>query len=75
MHSIHLTSHTNKNGLLTVQLPQEWAEQEVDVVLKLEKPAEQGESLAQAFDLLANMTDDFMSIRPEDTTPQTREDW
>jgi len=37
MHSIHLTSHINKNGLLTVQLPQEWAEQEVDVVLKLGK--------------------------------------
>lgn len=72
MHSIHLTSHTNKNGLLTVQLPQEWAEQEVDVVLKLEKPAEQGKSLAQAFDLLTNMPNDFMSMGREDTAPQMR---
>jgi len=65
---------------LSVKLPKEWAEKDVNVVLVLEflnqliddKPKK--ESLATAFDLLAQMPEDFMRHRQDDT-PQERDEW
>ena len=69
MHAFQINSLINENGILSVKLPKEWAENDVNVVLVLEflnqlqdsKP--QKESLAAAFDLLAQMPEDFMTHR------------
>ena len=73
MHTFQINSHVNENGILSVKLPKEWAEKDVNVVLVLEflnqliddKPKK--ESLATAFDLLAQMPEDFMRHRQDDT--------
>jgi hypothetical protein len=73
-------SHINENGVLSVKLPKEWAEQDVNVVLVLEfliqlkESRQKKESLAAAFDLLAQMPEDFMSYRQDDF-PQERDEW
>ena len=80
MHAFEINSHTNENGILSVKLPKEWAEKDVNVVLVLEflnqlqedKP--QKESLAAAFDLLAQMPEDFM-VNRQDELPQERDEW
>ena len=80
MHAFQINSHINENGILSVKLPKEWAEKDVNVVLVLEflnplqesKPQE--ESLAAAFDLLAQMPEDFMTQRQDDL-PQERDEW
>jgi virulence-associated protein VagC len=64
----------------SVNLPKEWAEKDVNVVLVLEflnklnenKPIK--ERLAGAFDLLTQLPDDFMENRVNDL-PQEREEW
>lgn len=64
----------------SVNLPKEWAEKDVNVVLVLEflnklnetKPIK--ERLAGAFDLLTQLPDDFMENRVDDL-PQEREEW
>ncbi|MDD5274402.1 MAG: hypothetical protein PHU14_17010 [Methylovulum sp.] len=78
MHTFQINSHINENGILSVNLPKEWAEKDVNVLLVLEflhqvqetKP--QPESLAAAFDLLAQMPGDFMTHRQDDL-PQDRD--
>jgi virulence-associated protein VagC len=63
----------------SVNLPKEWAEKDVNVVLVLEflnklnetKPIK--ERLAGAFDLLTQLPDDFMENRVNDL-PQEREE-
>lgn len=66
--------------MLSVKLPKEWAEQDVNVVLVLEfliqlkESRQKKESLAAAFDLLAQMPEDFMSYRQDDF-PQERDEW
>ena len=80
MHTFQINSHVNENGILSVKLPKEWAEKDVNVVLVLEflnqlidaKPKK--ESLATAFDLLAQMPEDFMRHRQDDI-PQERDEW
>jgi virulence-associated protein VagC len=80
MQTFQINSHINENGILSVKLPKEWAEKDVNVVLVLEflnqlkeaKP--QKESLAAAFDLLAQMPEDFMTHRQDDL-PQERDEW
>ena len=80
MQTIQVSSHINEHGVLSVNLPKEWAEKDVNVVLVLEflnklkdaKPKK--ENLAAAFNLLAQMPDDFMLHR-EDDLPQEREEW
>ena len=70
----------NENSILPVKFPKEWAEKDVNVVLVLEflnqlqesKPKK--ESLAAAFDLLAQMPEDFMTHRQDDV-PQERDEW
>lgn len=79
MHTFQLNSHINENGILSVKLPQEWAEKEVNVLLVLEfltqfKTPAKKESLASAFDLLTQMPTDFMTERVDDL-PQEREEW
>ena len=77
MRTFQMNSHINENGILSVKLPKEWAEKDVNVVLVLEslnqlketKP--QKESLAAAFDLLAQMPEDFM-VQRQDNLPQER---
>ena len=80
MQTIQVSSHINEHGVLSVNLPKEWAEKDVNVVLVLEflnklkdaKPKK--ESLTEAFNLLAQMPDDFM-LQREDDLPQEREEW
>jgi virulence-associated protein VagC len=80
MQTIQVSSHINEHGVLSVNLPKEWAEKDVNVVLVLEflnklndaKPKK--ESLAAAFNLLAQMPEDFM-LQREDDLPQEREEW
>lgn len=80
MQTFQVNSQINENGILSVKLPKEWAKKDVSVVLVLEflnqlKEAKQQEnSLATAFDLLAQMPDDFMTNRQDDL-PQKRADW
>ncbi|MDD2723780.1 MAG: hypothetical protein PHH59_07130 [Methylovulum sp.] len=80
MHTFQINSHINENSILSVKLPKEWAEKEVNVVLVLETlhPSQeirpQQESLAAAFDLLAQMPEDFMAHR-RDELPQERDEW
>ena len=80
MQTFQINSHISENGILSVKLPIEWAEKEVNVVLVLEflnqlkqsKPQE--ENLAAVFDLLAQMPEDFMAHR-DDSLPQDRDEW
>ena len=80
MHTFQVNSRINENSILSIKLPKEWAEKDVNVVLVLEflnqlqesKP--QKESLAAAFDLLAQMPEDFMTHRRDDV-PQERDEW
>jgi virulence-associated protein VagC len=80
MQTFQVNSHINEHGVLSVNLPKEWAEKDVNVVLVLEflnklkdaKPKK--ENLAAAFNLLAQMPDDFM-LQREDDLPQEREEW
>jgi len=80
MHTFQLNSHVNENGILSVKLPKEWAEQDVNVLLvleflnKLKESTPEKTSLAAAFDLLTQLPDDFMSQRQDDL-PQVREEW
>lgn len=81
MHTFQINSHVNENSILSVKLPNEWAEKEVNVVLVLEtshpssqKIRPQQESLAAAFDLLAQMPEDFM-VHRQDDLPQERAEW
>jgi hypothetical protein len=80
MHTFQLNSHINENGVLSVKLPQEWAEKDVNVLLVLEfltqlkDTIHPKKNLAAAFDLLAQMPEDFMNERVDDF-PQEREEW
>ena len=80
MHTFQLNSHINENGILSVQLPEEWKEWDVNVLLVLEllnqlkDSSPKKENLAMAFDLLTQMPDDFMNDRVDDL-PQDREAW
>ncbi len=80
MHTFQLNSQVNKEGILSVKLPKEWAEKEVNVLLvveflaQLKDSATKQENLTTAFDLLADMPDDFMTER-QDELPQVREEW
>jgi len=79
MHSFQVNSRINENSILSIKLPKEWAEKDVNVVLVLEflnqlqeaKP--QKERLA-AFDLLVQMPEDFMTHRQDDL-PQEQVEW
>jgi hypothetical protein len=77
MHTFQLNSHINENGILSVKLPKEWAEKDVNVLLVLEflnqlkESTRKKESLAIAFDLLTEMPEDFMTHRQDDL-PQER---
>ncbi|WP_353570726.1 hypothetical protein [Candidatus Albibeggiatoa sp. nov. BB20] len=77
MHSVQLETHIDKQGLLKLQLPNEWANQDVNVILVLEKKttpvAPPKQDLSSAFELLTTMPDDFMQDGREDTLPQERE--
>jgi hypothetical protein len=78
MHTFQLNSHINENGILSVKLPKEWAEKDVNVLLVLEflnqlkESTPKKESLAVAFDLLTQMPEDFMPRR-QDNFPQENE--
>ncbi len=80
MHSFQVNSRINENSILSIKLPKEWAEKDVNVVLVLEslnqlqesKPNK--ESLAAAFDQLAQMPEDFMTHRQDDL-PQEQVEW
>ncbi len=80
MQTFQVNSHINENGVLSVNLPKEWAEKDVNVVLvleflnKLKESKPKKESLAGAFDLLTQMPEDFMLHRQDDL-PQEREEW
>lgn len=72
MHTFQVSSHVNESGVLSIKLPKEWAEQDVNVLL-VQEPLQHKESLAAAFDLLAEMPEDFMS-HYQDSLPQARGD-
>jgi hypothetical protein len=80
MHTFKTHSHINENGVLSVKLPKEWAEKDVNVLLVLEflnqfkEPEPEKQSLAAAFDLLAEMPEDFM-VQRQDEPPQERSEW
>jgi virulence-associated protein VagC len=80
MQTFQINSHINENGVLSVKLPKEWAEKDVNVLLVLEslnqlqESAPPKESLAAAFDLLTEMPEDFMTHRQDDL-PQKRDEW
>lgn len=80
MHTFKTHSHINENGILSVKLPKEWAEKDVNVLLvveflnQLKEPVPEKQSLAAAFDLLAEMPEDFMAQR-QDEPPQERSEW
>ena len=74
MHTFQVSSHVSESGVLSITLPSEWADKEVNALLVLESlqqviPTQT--NLAVAFDLLAQMPDDFMNERL-DTLPQNR---
>jgi len=72
MHTFKTHSLINENGILSVKLPKERAEKNVNVLLVLEflnqlkEPAPEKQSLAAAFYLLADMTEEFMTQRPDE---------
>ena len=80
MHTFQVNSHINENGILSVKLPKKWAEKDVNVVLVLEflnqlqEANPKKESLDAAFDLLAEMPEDFMAHHQDDL-PQERNEW
>lgn len=79
MHTFQINSHVNENSILSVKLPKEWAEKNVNAVLVLEsldvpQPAHPPGNLAAAFDLLAQMPEDFMEHHQDDV-PQERDEW
>lgn len=80
MHTFQLNSHINENGILSVKLPKEWAEKDVNVLVVLEflnqlkETVPQKENLSIAFDLLTQMPEDFMMQRQDDL-PQERDEW
>ena len=80
MQTFQVNSHINENGVLSVNLPKERAEKDVNGVLvleflnKLKESKPKKENLAAAFNLLAQMPEDFMLQRHDDL-PQEREEW
>lgn len=78
MHTFQVNSHVSENGVLSIKLPREWADKEVNVLLVLEALQNLQEAkpntLTPAFDLLTQMPDDFMNER-SDQLPQAREEW
>ncbi len=75
MHTLQLESHIDTQGFLRLKLPREWANQDVNVVVVLEKKAVQvqPQGLEAAFELLATLPDDFMQDGRHDSLPQERE--
>jgi hypothetical protein len=47
MHTFQVNSHINENGVLSVKLPKEWAEKDVNVVLVLELLSQLKESVSK----------------------------
>lgn len=79
MHTFQINSQINENGLLSIKLPQEWANKQVNVLLVLEALQSslkhvEPTNLALAFELLTQLPSDFMNERV-DETPQCREEW
>lgn len=72
MQTFQINSHNNENGILSVKLPKKigWIVAYVVLVLEflnqLQESKPQKESLAAAFDLLAQMPKDFMTHRQDD---------
>ncbi len=77
MHTLQLESHIDTQGFLRLKLPGEWANQDVNVVLVLEKKTlqVQPQGLEVAFELLTALPDDFMQDGRHDSLPQEREAW
>ena len=56
MHAFQINSHINENGILSVKVPKEWVEKDVNDMLvleflnRLQKSKPQKESLAAAFE-------------------------
>jgi len=75
MHTLQLESHIDTQGFLRLKLPREWANQDVNVVVVLEKKAVQvqPQGLEAAFELLVALPDDFMQDGRYDSLPQERE--
>ncbi len=77
MQAIQINSYINAEAVLSVHLPKEWANKDVNVVLVLEllnqlKEMEtKKENLTAAFDLLAEMPEDF-TLQRQDDLPRTR---
>lgn len=75
MQTFQINSHINENGIFSVKLPKEWAEKDVNVILvvkflnQLKESNPQKESLAAAFDLLAQMPEDLITHR-QDNLPE-----
>lgn len=74
MHTLQLHSHINENGILSIKMPQEWAEKDVNVLVVLELLDPPKENLSIVFDLLSQMPEDFMPQRQDDL-PQERDGW
>lgn len=74
MHTLQLNSHINENGILSIKMPQEWAEKDVNVLVVLELLDQPKENLSIAFDLLSQMPEDFM-LQRQDDLPQERDEW
>jgi len=76
MYSMQLESHIDKQGCLKLQLPEDWADANVNVVVVVEKkdlPDNATTNLNAAFELLSSMPDDFMKNDRQDNLPQERE--
>lgn len=62
MHTFQVNSHINENGILSVKLPKEWAEKDVNVLLVLEflnqlkESTPKENSLASTIDLPSQIT-------------------
>ena len=72
---MQINSRVDKDGKLMLDLPREWAEREVSIVLEILTTIEHENNLSAAFDILASMPDDFMQDGRQDDLPQNREDW
>ncbi len=71
MHAFQMSSHVSERDVLSIALPREWADKEVNVLLVLESlqqvmPTQT--NLAVAFNLLTQMPNERL-----DTLPQSRE--
>jgi len=77
MYQMQLISKIGKDGNLNIQLPQEWSEKKVSILLTVEQltVTEHKNNLSAAFEILASMPDDFMQNGRQDNLPQNREDW